>query len=107
MPLSRPSVHLDKTTRLQSGDTVMVAVGVFGKDYAVSRGASPWTSEEVRDEGQVIGRENNKWKVKFADGEHLFDRKALAFEGRAAPAASSSSQIHFNINYIYTYNVLV
>ncbi|KAL1523115.1 hypothetical protein AB1Y20_018072 [Prymnesium parvum] len=67
------------TTRLALGDTVSVAVGAFGEEYARSRGASPWRSEHVRDEGKVIGREGNKWKVEFSDAVHLFDRKALWF----------------------------
>ena len=73
MPPSSSRGYLDKVTRLQTGDMVSVAVGVFGKPYAVSRGASPWTSEEVRDQGQVIGRENGKWKAR-----HNTDLEAMS-----------------------------
>lgn len=77
---------LDKATRLNVGDVVSVAVGVFGKDYAISRGASPWHSEAVRDEGEVTGRQAGKWLVRFRDGVHKFERKALSFVRKAAGA---------------------
>eukprot|EP00965_Chrysotila_dentata_P091973 3036000-Pleurochrysis_carterae.AAC.1 len=44
-----------------------MAVGMFGQDYARSRGAQPWTSEEVRDEGKIAGKCGSKWPIKFAD----------------------------------------
>lgn len=86
----RAASTTDKTKRLNIGDTVSVAVGAFGKEYALSRGANPWCTETVRDEGTVIGRENGKWKVRFADGEHVFDRKALSFE-RSVDGSTSCS----------------
>ncbi|KAL1515411.1 hypothetical protein AB1Y20_002038 [Prymnesium parvum] len=51
-PPSAPS--LDKTTRVVIGDVVSVAVGVFGQEYAEARGARPWRSEAVRDEGTIV-----------------------------------------------------
>lgn len=78
-PAASRSAGLDHATRLQIGDTVSVAVGCFGKSYAESRGARPWTTETVRDNGTVVGREANMWLVNFGDGEHRFERKALSF----------------------------
>eukprot|EP00965_Chrysotila_dentata_P244226 6205839-Pleurochrysis_carterae.AAC.1 len=57
------------TARLTVGDVVSVAVGAFGQHYARSRGAQPWTSEEVRDEGKFVGKSGSKWLVKFTDVE--------------------------------------
>lgn len=82
MPGRQSGSVLDKTTRLTAGDIISVAVGVFGKEYAESRGARPWTSEHVRDKGKVIGRQDGKWIVKFTDSEHVLERKAMAFESR-------------------------
>lgn len=63
-----------------------MAVGAFGREYARSRGANPWHSEAVRDEGIIIlGKVgSNTWNVKFTDGEHRFERKALQLVRRAA-----------------------
>ncbi|KAL1527254.1 hypothetical protein AB1Y20_015930 [Prymnesium parvum] len=56
--------------RFSIGDVVSgVAVGAFGRECARSRGANPWHSEAVRDEGIIVEKVDNKWKVKFADGE--------------------------------------
>lgn len=44
------------TTRLREGDLVSVAVSTFGQQYARSRGAVPWTSQSVRDEGRIVGK---------------------------------------------------
>ncbi|KAL1504058.1 hypothetical protein AB1Y20_010468 [Prymnesium parvum] len=55
--------------RFSIGDVVSgVAVGAFGRECARSRGANPWHSEAVRDEGIIVEKVDNKWKVKFADG---------------------------------------
>lgn len=80
---------LDKSSRLSIGDTVTVAVGAFGQEYALSRGARPWRTESVRDEGVVVERSHgNKWAVRFADGQtHAFERKALALVARGAEHA--------------------
>eukprot|EP00965_Chrysotila_dentata_P030293 1008265-Pleurochrysis_carterae.AAC.1 len=69
------------TVRLKLGDVVSAAVGVFGEAYARSRGATPWTSEFVRDEGIVVGKEGNLWLVGFDDGNGgvQLARKALKF----------------------------
>ena len=82
-----PHPQLDKTTRLQLGDHVSVAVAVFGESYARERGANPWHTEAVRDEGYVIGRKGSKWLIEFDDGEFAFDRRAISFisRPRAAP----------------------
>ena len=55
-PMAPP---LDKTTRLKVGDTVSVRVGVFGEEYAKTRvtNRTPWTTETVRDDGEVTGRD--------------------------------------------------
>lgn len=83
--------QLDMTSRIKVGDTVSVAVSAFGEEYARSRGANPWHSKSVRDEGEVIGRENNKWKVRFTDGEHLFERKALSLVKQREDTAEASA----------------
>eukprot|EP00965_Chrysotila_dentata_P141746 4684951-Pleurochrysis_carterae.AAC.1 len=72
------------TARLKVGDAVSVAVGIFGQDYARSRGAQPWTSEEVRDEGKIVGKGGSKWLVKFANVEEsvALVRKALRLVSR-------------------------
>lgn len=95
MPTTSGASSLDKSSRLAEGDTVSVAVGAFGQSYAESRGARPWTTESVRDMGVVVGRDGNKWLVKFSDGQHKFERRALSLEQRAregqpAPRAGSS-----------------
>ncbi|KAL1496688.1 hypothetical protein AB1Y20_014282 [Prymnesium parvum] len=85
-PPSAPS--LDKTTRVVIGDVVSVAVGVFGQEYAEARGARPWRSEAVRDEGTIVDRANHLWVVRFADGaQERFERKAFAFVRRSTAAA--------------------
>lgn len=75
---------LDKSTRLKVGDRVSVAVRHFGEEYAKGRGARPWTTESVHDEGKIVGRQDSKWKVNFEtdDAEHIFKREDIAFLGR-------------------------
>lgn len=92
------ALNLDTASRLKVGDKVSVAVGVFGEDYARSRGANPWHSEAVRDEGVIVGREDNKWKVKFPDGDHLFERKALSLEGHGEAAIGRSRRAPRNVD---------
>eukprot|EP00965_Chrysotila_dentata_P115147 3806785-Pleurochrysis_carterae.AAC.1 len=50
-------------TRLKMGDIVSAAVRTIGKEYALSRGARPWTSESLRDEGKVVGKDGVNWTV--------------------------------------------
>eukprot|EP00965_Chrysotila_dentata_P170648 5633360-Pleurochrysis_carterae.AAC.1 len=50
-------------TRLKVGNIVSAAVRTFGKEYALSRGARPWTSESVRDEGKVVRKDGVNWTV--------------------------------------------
>lgn len=69
---------LDKTSRLKVGDRVSTAVSTFGEEYARGRGANPWRSEAVRDEGVIVGRGNGSWKVRFSDGEYSLVRRALS-----------------------------
>lgn len=85
---ARPAAAV--TARLAVGDTVSVAVGVFGEEYARSRGASPWFSEAVRDNGVIIGRDGQKWRMRFADGVYSFERKALVLEKKAAMAVEGA-----------------
>lgn len=89
-----PHTQLDKTTRLQLGDHVSVAVAVFGESYARERGANPWHTEAVRDEGYVIGSNGSKWLIEFDDGEFSFDRRAISLisRPRAAPERAVSSR---------------
>eukprot|EP00965_Chrysotila_dentata_P162367 5362105-Pleurochrysis_carterae.AAC.1 len=51
------------SVRLREGDIVSVPVSTFGQQYARSRGAVPWTSPNVRDEGKSVGKRNGKWVV--------------------------------------------
>eukprot|EP00965_Chrysotila_dentata_P078197 2578034-Pleurochrysis_carterae.AAC.1 len=76
------------STRLKVGDVVSAAVGVFGEEYARSRGARPWRSEEVRDTGKIVGKKGNVWLVDFEDGNGSVElaRKALHFVSRAGQA---------------------
>eukprot|EP00965_Chrysotila_dentata_P243109 6205241-Pleurochrysis_carterae.AAC.1 len=69
-----------------------VAVGTFGEDYALSRGAQPWTTEELRDEGNMVGKRNSKWLVKFAKVEEnvALVRKALRLVSREQEAAEAA-----------------
>eukprot|EP00327_Prymnesium_parvum_P028322 CAMPEP_0195581468 /NCGR_PEP_ID=MMETSP0814-20130614/20326_1 /TAXON_ID=97485 /ORGANISM="Prymnesium parvum, Strain Texoma1" /LENGTH=162 /DNA_ID=CAMNT_0040718823 /DNA_START=53 /DNA_END=539 /DNA_ORIENTATION=+ len=46
--------------------------------------------EAVRDEGSVVGRNGSCWRVKFADGEYAFERKALSFVSRGAVGGSGA-----------------
>lgn len=91
MPPRRAAAHTvgDRQTRLANGDVVSVAVGCFGKEYAESRGARPWSTEAVRDQGTVVGRDGSFWLVRFGDGDHRFERKALSFESRPSGAEAS------------------
>eukprot|EP00965_Chrysotila_dentata_P122187 4039697-Pleurochrysis_carterae.AAC.2 len=71
-------------TRLKVGDVVSAAVGAFGEEYARFRGARPWTTEEVRDDGVVTSKSGNLWLVDFNDGNGTVGlaRKALHFVSR-------------------------
>eukprot|EP00965_Chrysotila_dentata_P085599 2823840-Pleurochrysis_carterae.AAC.1 len=82
------------TVRLKLGDTVSAPVGAFGKKYAIERGARPWTSENMRDEGVVVGKEGSKWLVDFDDGEGavLLATKALHFVRRPADAPAGATR---------------
>eukprot|EP00965_Chrysotila_dentata_P137823 4559489-Pleurochrysis_carterae.AAC.1 len=74
-------------TRFKVGDIVSAAVRTFGKEYAISRGARPWT-RSVRDEGQVVGKDGINWTVCFDDGEGpvVLARKGLRFVRREESA---------------------
>eukprot|EP00965_Chrysotila_dentata_P161494 5333775-Pleurochrysis_carterae.AAC.2 len=64
------------TVRLRKGDVVSVAISTFGDPYARSRGAVPWTSAIVRDEGEVIGKK--EWEAE------ALAKRALAMKRGAA-----------------------
>eukprot|EP00965_Chrysotila_dentata_P262003 6214437-Pleurochrysis_carterae.AAC.2 len=83
------------TARLKLGDTASAPVGAFGKEYALERGARPWTSENVRDEGVVVGKEGLKRLVDFDDGEGavLLARKTLHFVRRPAEAPAGATRV--------------
>jgi hypothetical protein len=75
---------LDKKTRLKVGDEVSVRVGVFGQEYARTRvdGRTPWTTETVRDDGEVTGRDGEKWVVTCSDISIKLKRNEIAFISR-------------------------
>ena len=75
---------LDKKTRLKVGDKVSVRVGVFGQEYARTRvdGRTPWTTETVRDDGEVTGRDGEKWVVTCSDISVKLKRNEIAFISR-------------------------
>eukprot|EP00965_Chrysotila_dentata_P108545 3585476-Pleurochrysis_carterae.AAC.1 len=81
-------------TRLKVGDIVSAAVRSFGKEYAISRGAHPWTSESVRDEAKVVGKDGVNWTVVFNDGEGpvVLVRKVLRFVRREESAPDGTTR---------------
>ena len=88
---------LDKTTRLKEGDTVSVRVGVFGEEYAKTRvtDRTPWTTETVRDDGEVTGRDGDKWVVTCSDISVKLKRSEIAFVSRPqqAPGAARTTAL--------------
>eukprot|EP00965_Chrysotila_dentata_P015728 520795-Pleurochrysis_carterae.AAC.1 len=77
------------TVRLREGDVVSVAISTLGQQYARSRGAVPWTSASVRDEGTVLGKKNGKWGVMFDDLDPaVLLRKAIHFVSRPSQAGA-------------------
>lgn len=84
------------SARLQVGDVVSVAVGVFDdgeNGYARSRGARNVQDQSVRDEATVVGKDGGKWKLHFEQDntDHIFDRKAIHFVRRPAAVDRESS----------------
>ena len=70
-------------------DVVTVAVWRFGEAYARSRCPDEnWKNEDVRDEGTIVAKDNDKWKVDFHDGEPVkaWQRVALTFKSRPTQA---------------------
>lgn len=78
---------------LKVGDKVSVAVRQFGEEYARERAGRRWASDEVRDDGVVIERQDGKYLIKFADDNetHLFARKVLQLVERGAAAALAAA----------------
>ena len=82
---------LDKKTRLKVGDKVSVRVGVFGQEYARTRvdGRTPWTTETVRGDGEVTGRDGEMWVVTCSDISVKLKRNEIAFISRPQQWAST------------------
>lgn len=76
---------------LREGDVVSVAVRHFGEEYARTRGARQWASENVRDEGTVLEKHNNQYLVNFGDGEERrwWARRLLRFVSRGSDQQTS------------------
>jgi hypothetical protein len=81
---SHGAITRHKMTRLKVGDKVSVRVGVFGQEYARTRvdDRTPWTTETVRDDGEVTGRDGEKWVVTCSDIPVKLKRNEIAFISR-------------------------
>ena len=86
---------LDKKTRLKVGDKVSVRVGVFGQEYARTRvdGRTPWTTETVRGDGEVTGRDGEMWVVTCSDISVKLKRNEIAFISRPQQWASTPQAV--------------
>jgi hypothetical protein len=84
-----PSGSQARVKPLRIGDIVSVAVWRFGEAYARSRVEDDnWKNEEVRDDGTIVGKDGDKWKVDFDDGEspQAWQCVALTFKSRPTQA---------------------
>eukprot|EP00965_Chrysotila_dentata_P112828 3728329-Pleurochrysis_carterae.AAC.1 len=87
------AVTMATSSRLREGDIVSMPVSTFGQQYARSRGAVPWTSPKVRDEGRIVGKRNGKWVEKFEGLEEpaVLLRKVIGFVSRPSPSESGAA----------------
>ena len=89
---------LQRLQALRVGDIVSVAVWRFGDEYAETRVPEDQDlhTEEVRDEGKVVGKDSSgtKWLVDFDDPSvdvSAWLRVALRFERRPGAAAAGAA----------------